>query len=98
MTQVVFPQAPSVRFAPEPHTQALLCLEPDQANFQADITAEVKNESYSGCSLSLPRTDWLSRGDTVQCKVGNLAPVLASIIWCRNAGPDRTEVGLRYES
>ncbi len=95
MTQVVFPEAPSIRFAPEPDSRASLCLEA-WSEFKVDITAEVRNESYSGCSLSLQRTDWLVPGDLIQCKVGALAPLRATIVWCRNTGSERTEVGLQY--
>ncbi len=96
MTQVVFPEAPSIRFAPEPHTRALLCLDPDREEFRVDITGKIKNESYSGCSLSLERSNWLAIGNQVLCKIGALAPLRASVVWCRDVGTSRTEVGLEY--
>lgn len=94
--QVVFPEVPNVRYEAESDSQALICLDPGAETFSADLVAEILNESYSGCSVSLAPGDALTQGSLVICRVGTLAPLRAEVVWCRAAENDQVEAGLRY--
>lgn len=96
MTQVVFPSAPSVRYPADSGSRAEICLNLEAEDFSADIVAEIINESYSGCSVTLVEPDALSEGARVVCRVGPLAPLQAEVIWCRVGESGRLEAGLRY--
>ncbi len=97
MTQVVFPEAPSIRYQPEPDSRALICLDPEASEFVCDLTAEIVNESYTGCSVTMPATDRLEAGAEVTCRVGTLAATRAEVIWCRRIDDgERIEAGLQY--
>jgi hypothetical protein len=96
MTQVVFPSSPSVRYKADPDSRALICLNPEAETFTADLVAEIVNESYTGCSVTLEASDHLEQGARIICQIGPLAPIRAQVIWCREGEKGRVEAGLQY--
>ena len=85
------------RFKPDAGAFAQIALHLETSDFEADITAEIENESYGGCGLIVPETEELQIGDTCLAKVGYLKPMKATVVWRSHDNDGRLEIGLQYD-
>jgi hypothetical protein len=66
-------------------------------DFQPEITALITEESSAGCGLVALNNDIIKQGMACLVKVGNLAPVKATVVWTKALDIKVLTFGVRYD-
>jgi len=84
------------RFRPDVPSLAWIQFDIRDTSFKADTHAIVYEEAFGGCCLILMAEKALTLGMRWNVKVGDLEPMGAEIVWCKNLDLDVWKIGLKF--
>lgn len=86
-----------LRFKPDPLEYALIAVESLDRAFKPDLVALIVEESpIAGCSIIAHDHPGAEVGTECLIKIGDLAPLHATVMWKKPMEPDLMRLGLKF--
>lgn len=84
------------RFRPDTPSLAWVQFNLGEPSFKGDTHALVYEEAFGGCCLILMSEKTINLGARWAVKVGDLEPMEAEVVWCKNLDLDVWKLGLKF--